>query len=165
MAFARPSLEQLPLTFQRPPGWPGPSLDWVAGHQGWEPADGWVPLPGTPPAPRGWTFWMRNEPAYSSLVRRRTEPAKRLMLLGAALFVVGTLLTWQSFSTPTSGGGLSVIFWGAMVWGPIAMLRAGFVLRTADSTVMARTIADAPLTKATLDRAAYEEYLRSMVGS
>lgn len=165
MPIRRQTLEQLPLAFHRPPGWPVPSVDWVAGHLGWEPEPGWVPLPGTPAAPVGWTFWSRNEPAYSSLVRRRTEPAKRLMLLGIALFVVGTLLTWQSFSTPTSGGGLSVIFWGAMAWGPIAVLRAVFVLRTADATVMGRLIADAPLTKAALDRAAYEEYLRSMVGS
>ncbi|HEX3961989.1 MAG TPA: PrsW family glutamic-type intramembrane protease [Trebonia sp.] len=38
------------LTFNPPPGWPRPPVDWV-------PPEGWQPDPAWPPAPEGWSFW------------------------------------------------------------------------------------------------------------
>lgn len=39
-----------PLRWVPPPGWPSPP-------PGWSPPTGWLPDPGWPAAPAGWQFW------------------------------------------------------------------------------------------------------------
>ncbi|GAA2739968.1 hypothetical protein GCM10009868_00230 [Terrabacter aerolatus] len=44
------------VRFNAPPGWPVPSASWV-------PDDDWMPDPSWPTPPRGWTFWLVEQPS------------------------------------------------------------------------------------------------------
>ena len=39
--------------FLTPRGWPTPTDQWIRANTFWQPPEGWVPLPGLKPAPKG----------------------------------------------------------------------------------------------------------------
>ncbi|MFC5930634.1 hypothetical protein D6T64_16435 [Cryobacterium melibiosiphilum] len=154
----------LPLEFQQPPRWPAPTGDWVAGHLGWEPAPGWTPTPDCPPAPPGWVFWRRNEGAWEQYAHSYTAPARRSIWIGLLVLALGVIVTTglYSLSAPI---GLFVVFWAAMLWGPILIIRAGRRMDKVNAALMDNLRENAPRVKVELDRLAYEAYLRSFRAS
>ena len=74
------------LRFRTPPGWPTPSAAWVDQYEGAEPAAGWTPADGLPPAPAGWTFWAPTRALHRSVARGAT-----------VALVVGAAVTLASF--------------------------------------------------------------------
>lgn len=147
-----------PLAFRTPPGWPDPTPEWVAGHQGWVPPKGWVPAPGVQAVPAGWVFWFKNRPAWNALVDPMIASAKRSIWIGLSICALGVLFTSIAYSSTQAGGGY-VIFWGAIIWGPIQAIRAIVRLRRIEDTMMKVIAMDAPRLKAKLDQTAYHQYL------
>jgi len=159
MADAPTLPDPLPLEFQRPPRWPTPTLDWVAGNQGWEPPAGWTPVPECSPAPPGWVFWTRSEEGWARFAEENLAPAKRSLWIGVGVFVGGLLLTVLGLAV--SHNALFLVFVAAIVAGPILTIRAGSRLKEIDDGLMDRVRALAPQYKHTLQRLAYNKYLRS----
>ena len=149
----------LPLAFNTPPGWPVPHIDWVGGHQGWEPPPRWVPVAGAPAAPAGWRFWEKNLPVWDEAFGPAVKSAKRSIWIGWGIFAAGALITAIGFSSTTGGGGY-IVFWGAIIFGPIQAIRAMIRLRNIETAAMAHIRASAPAVKAEIDQLAYQEYLR-----
>lgn len=154
-----------PLTFRSPPGWPHPADYWIAGHLGWEPTRGWVPIDGLPPAPEGWVFWERTEPGWSAAVRAARHASRIWLTVGAILFVVGATLTGLSVGSPSGGGGIAVIFWGATFWGAAFFARSLVLRRRAATDAIEAIRRDAAVIKDSLDRTAYREFLASRAPS
>lgn len=151
----------LPLEFRRPPGWPTPTRDWVAFHQGWVPPSGWVPLrdnshrcPPAPPAPAGWVFWAKDAIGWPALAERFTAPIKRSLTIGIAFIVGGFML---SFGGIVAGAEAQIVFWGGLVWGSAQAGRAVLQLRRVDAQLMEAVLATGPWQR----RRAYAEYLAS----
>lgn len=150
------SENELPLHFNPPAGWPSPTEEWLVGHQGWEPPIGWVPRAGIVAAPQGWVYWTKNPAVWSPLVQAFRAASWKSFWIGAVLFVGGIVVTLVGAST----GGPFFVFWGAVLWGAIQMIRAGIGLARTDARVMdyVRTVATG--NKEKLDRVSYELYLR-----
>lgn len=145
----------LPLEFRRPPGWPTPTRDWVALHQGWVPPAGWVPpVAGARPAPAGWVFWAKDAIGWPALAERFTAPIKRSLTIGIAFIVGGLVLT---FGGIVSGVEAQIIFWFGLLWGSAQAGRALLRLRRVDTQLMEAVIATGPFQR----RRAYAEYLAS----
>lgn len=120
-----------PLRFRTPPGWPTPSPQWVALHQGAEPAAGWSPSEDLPPAPSRWVFWVPTR-----TLRRRVPRSVRVSL------AVGVCLTIASFAVVVA----LAIMDGPAVFGLVPMV-VGIALwvtgavRSADQTAaLARSV-------------------------
>lgn len=148
----------LPLEFRRPPGWPTPTREWVAFHQGWVPPAGWVPpVSGSgrcPPAPTGWVFWSKDAIGWPALAERFTAPVKRSLAYGIAFIVGAVVLT---FGGIVAGVEAQIVFWFGLLWGGVQSARALLRLRRVDAQLMDAVIATGPLQR----RRAYEEYLAS----
>jgi hypothetical protein len=59
------------------------------------------------------------------------------MWIGLAFFVGGVVLTAGGLAASINGGFL--IFWGAIVWGPIQMIRVGLRMKLANEALMDQT--------------------------
>ncbi|WP_168626137.1 MULTISPECIES: hypothetical protein [unclassified Cryobacterium] len=148
----------LPLRFNPPLGWPTPSEEWLVGHLGWEPPVGWIPRQGLIAAPPGWAFWTKNETAWSPLAEAVRAAAWKSFWIGAALFVGGIVITLVGAST----GGPFFVFWGAVLWGAIQMIRAGIGLGRTDTRVMDQVRTVSASNKEELDRIAYQQHVSSV---
>ncbi|WP_137766537.1 hypothetical protein [Curtobacterium sp. SGAir0471] len=76
------------LRFRTPPGWPTPSAAWTDLYEGAEPAAGWTPADGLPPAPAGWVFWVPTRELRRSAARGATVA----MVVGAAVTLASFLV-------------------------------------------------------------------------
>jgi hypothetical protein len=148
----------LPLRFALPPGWPSPSVDWVAANQGWDPPVGWTPVPGVAPAPAGWVWWSRDPVGWRAMAGPVTDSFRNGIVLGAVFFVVGLALTVLPLTLHTSFG---FIFWGAIVFGPINVARNIGALRKSNAAFVTFVRAKASEIRQTLDTSSYSEYLAS----
>ncbi|BDZ48118.1 hypothetical protein GCM10025867_03590 [Frondihabitans sucicola] len=99
----------LPLRFNRPQGWPEPSVDWLAANQGWDPPVGWAPAPGVAPAPAGWVWWARDEVGWKAMTGGVTSRFRNGAVVSAVVFAVGGLLTVLPATLHLT---VSFFFWG-----------------------------------------------------
>lgn len=90
----------VPADFRVPRGWPTPTDRWIRTNAFWVPPVDWAPMPGIPPAPAHWTFWVPNRlwdktrgAVYGPLRRW-----SRLMFVALALQVL--LRVWVVTSHP-----------------------------------------------------------------
>lgn len=164
MVDASQLAQLLPLEFQQPPRWPVPTADWVAGHLGWEPAPGWTPTPDCPAAPADWVFWRRNEGVWAQYASSYTAPARRSIWIGLVVLALGVTVTTTLYSIAAPSG-LSFLFWAAMLWGPILIVRASRRMERINAALIVNLRDNAPRVKLELDRLAYDSYLRSFRAS
>ncbi len=78
----------LAADFRVPRSWPAPTDSWLRRNAFWQPPDGWVPIPGLPPAPAGWAFWQPNqqwERSNPELYRRANRWLRAANVLGWAM--------------------------------------------------------------------------------
>ncbi|SDO27407.1 hypothetical protein SAMN05216368_1147 [Cryobacterium flavum] len=94
-----------------------PTVEWIGGHQAWQPPPGWVPpVLGAVPAPAGWVFWSESEVGWPRFAHRLFFATKRSFWLWCAIFVSGVILTdWGA----TSGIGQYAVVWVAIGIGVI----------------------------------------------
>ena len=93
----------LPVQFNRPPGWPHPPPGWVVKNLGRDISTYRGPI-GAPPADlAGWVWWIPREPAWTDWVDARTRHYKRVLLLLSfgVVAAVGVALV--------AGGGVAVV--------------------------------------------------------
>ena len=154
----------LPLEFQQPPRWPAPTADWVAGHLGWQPEPGWTPTADCPPAPAGWVFWRRHEGAWEEYAHTYTAKARHSIWIGLLVLGTGSIVT-SALTVVAAPTGLFIVFWAAMLWGPIQIIRAGRRMDRINAALIENLRENAPKVKLELDRLAYETYLRSFRAS
>lgn len=62
----------------------------------------------------------------------QSAAAKRSMVFGGLMFVVGLVITVGSYSAAESGGGRYVVAWGAMIFGAIRFFYGLVRLTTSD---------------------------------
>ncbi|TFD47746.1 hypothetical protein E3T55_14380 [Cryobacterium frigoriphilum] len=160
MVDASQLAHRLPLEFQQPPRWTAPTADWVAGHLGWQPAPGWTPTPDCPPAPAGWVFWRRNEGAWEEYAHTYTARARRSIWIGLLVLGTGAIVT-SALTAIAAPIGLFIVFWAAMLWGPIQIIHAARSMDTINTALLDNLRENAPRVKIELDRLAYEAYLRA----
>lgn len=97
---------ELPVRFNRPPGWPYPSQDWILQHIGLEMSDEWRP-PGAPTDdPPGWTWWIPQEPVWTAWVTSRNGAAFSLPVARAVFGVLAGL----ALALSLAGWSLFLIF-------------------------------------------------------
>jgi hypothetical protein len=133
-----------PLTFAVPPGWPILSEGWVRAHQGLIPSPGWVPVASTPPAPAGWEWWGRHPQAWPALANPVIARPRRAVCWGVGFLLFGAIATTISY-TSGPGGSPVVIFWGAIVFGPVQAITGAVRWRQAISAIMVHIRETAPL--------------------
>lgn len=89
---------ELPMRFNRPPGWPSPSQEWAMEHIGL-PVTAYRRPPGAPPSsPSSWEWWIPQEPHWTAWMTAKRRFYRTLTLcFGGALvasvaiaFVVGS---------------------------------------------------------------------------
>ncbi|WP_139195065.1 hypothetical protein [Curtobacterium sp. MCBA15_001] len=120
-----------PLRFRTPPGWPTPSPQWVALHQGAEPAAGWRPSDELPPAPLRWVFWVPTR-----TLRRRVPRSVRVSLaVGVCLTIASAVVVGALAITD----GPAVFGLVPLVVG-IALWVTGAVRSADDVTALARSV-------------------------
>jgi hypothetical protein len=79
--IAEDAVRNLPVQFNRPPGWPHPPPGWVMKHLGRDISTYRRPI-GAPPADlAGWVWWIPREPAWTEWVDARTRHYRRALLL------------------------------------------------------------------------------------
>lgn len=64
--------------FLTPRGWPTPTDRWIRANTFWQPPEGWTPVPGLKPAPKGWRFWATNK-AWEIAARKYYAPLQGWM--------------------------------------------------------------------------------------
>ncbi|WP_167738011.1 hypothetical protein [Cryobacterium sp. MDB2-10] len=79
-----------------------------------------------------------------------------------AVFLVGVMLTSVGLATASTSGGTYLIFGGAMVFGPIQIIRGALSVRRTNAALMANLHSNAPLLKLLHDQDAYAKYLKTM---
>ncbi len=147
------------LRFVPPPGWPVPDEDWIAGHQGWQPRTGWVPIEGLPPAPDGWHFWEPNPavwPRLTDRARRRAHVSAGIALIA---LVIGAILTVHGLLDPAGRGTAFVAYPIAALAGVLGLIRYPFVLLQITRVTAAAAVEGATPEMHRRDRAAWEHYL------
>lgn len=65
--------------------------------------------------------WQDEKAEFDGLIAAAIEAGNREMVFGALWFVGGLILTLFSFAAQLGGKG--ILFWGAIVWGPIQFFR------------------------------------------
>lgn len=107
-----------PLRFAVPPGWPSPTAEWVVEHQATTFHPKWTPLPGVPPAPVGWKFWVKNQPEWDELVRPAFAAFRRRLWACAVIFTAGIGMTIFAAATGAPPG-FYIVCLGALIYGPV----------------------------------------------
>jgi hypothetical protein len=110
---------RLPMRFHLPEGWPAPSIDWLAANQGWDPPEGWTPLPGVDPAPSGWTWWSRDEIGWKAMTGHAVRGYRIGITVSVVVLVLGVALT---VITRTKHPDAGFVFWGALIFAPLNLM-------------------------------------------
>jgi len=148
----------LPLRFHAPEGWPAPRIDWLAANQGWDPPASWVAGPDVPPAPAGWTWWSRDPAGWKAMSSRATASFRNGIIVSTAIFLVAAVLTFLPLALHES---FSIVFWGALIVGPINVARNVGALRRSRASFTTRIRTKASEVRQTIDAASYSSYLAS----
>ena len=106
---------ELPMRFNRPPGWPAPSQEWVMEHIGL-PVTAYRRPPGAPASdPASWEWWIPQDPQWTTWMTARRRFYRSLTLAFGIAFVASIAI---AFAVGSEGILLAIVC--AMV--------AGFVL-------------------------------------
>ncbi|WP_345374923.1 hypothetical protein [Frondihabitans cladoniiphilus] len=146
----------LPLRFSAPPGWPRPSVDWLAANQGWDPPAGWTPAPGVAPAPVGWVWWTRDEVGWKRATGAIRTAFLRRIIVAASVSVIGIALTVATLTLHTT---FVFVAWGAIIFGPVTVIRNLVALRRANAAFLVSIRGKAAEVRQTLDTTTYSSYL------
>lgn len=105
-------VRNLPVRFNRPPGWPDPPPEWVVEHLGRDISTYRRPV-GAPPADlAGWVWWIPREPAWTDWIGARTRYYRRALsllgfgvaaALGVALAAGGSVAVVSSVCAAVAG--------------------------------------------------------------
>lgn len=100
-----PTPADVPLTFHNPPGWPEPTAEWIALHQGWEPDASWVPDPSAPLRPDGWVLWSRNAEVWDHVTAPARSALRTQLLVATIIGAVGVIASVVLAATGWTFGG------------------------------------------------------------
>jgi len=140
-----------------------PTVEWIGGHQAWQPPPGWVPpVPGAVPAADGWVFWSESEVGWPRFARPHLFSAKRSLWLWCAIFVSGVILTGRGAA---SGSGQYAMVWvaigiGVIGTGLIGMGAAAIDLRRIRAGMIDLLRERAHEVQESTDRDDYADYLQ-----
>ncbi|MEB0001680.1 hypothetical protein QN357_01845 [Cryobacterium sp. RTC2.1] len=88
--------------------------------------------------------------------------AKVSIWIGLGVFVAGIVLTSVGFAAAATSGGSYLALWGAIVFGPLQVVRGVISIRRSNAELLAILLANAQLVKIANDQAAYAHYLKQM---
>jgi hypothetical protein len=122
-----------------------------------------MPAGALAPAPDAWVFWRKYPPVWDAIIAPAFAPFHRGIWWGVGVFVGGLVATTAG-ATASASGGVYLVFWGALIFGPIQAVRSAVRWSRANKAAYVFIQAAAADLKREADRLEYQLYLAAQEG-